>query len=122
VVRYRRRTGPTTIPRGPDTMTNTYDSTDDFTTAVSLLAALEGRCLSTGSSAMLPYLGMARAELTDYGQRLPGRLEDISDVGMHDGLERLDELLGRMLSGSPDLTTTLRLHAARQILREGLAR
>lgn len=106
-------------------MAITYDSSSDFITAVSLFAALEGQCLVADSplaAGILPYLGRARAELTDYGQRLPSSLEDVAYASLRGGLDRLDELLTRMLAGSQDLSLTLRLHASRQILREGVAR
>ena len=97
----------------------TYDPSPDFNVAVSLFAALEGGCLASGASESLPYLGMARAELTDFGQRLPTHFEDTPLPSFRDGWLQLEVLLDRMLSESEDLGLTLRLDAARQILREG---
>lgn len=103
-------------------MTATYDSNPDFVTAVSLFAALEGRCIASDSWNVLPYLGMARAELTDYGQRLPSHLDDLNDVPLTEGLDELEKVLTRMLTASEDLAITLRLRASRELLREGRAR
>lgn len=99
-------------------MAVTYDNSPDFVTAVSMLAALEGASLPAGEAECLPYLGMARAELTDYGQRLPSHFEVTPVPSFRDGLFQLEVLLTRMLSASQDLTVTLRLHASLQILRE----
>lgn len=98
-----------------------WENSADFVAAVSMFAALEGACLATRSAETLPYLGMARAELTDYGMRLPMHLEHVPVESFLEVLAELEELLTHMLSSSPDLTLTLRLHAARQILREGIA-
>ena len=40
-----------------------YDASPDFVYAVSLLAALEGATGQDGHAMVLPFLGMARAEL-----------------------------------------------------------
>ena len=106
--------------------THTSDTNADFVVAVSTFAALEGACTNADADAaaseVLPFLGMARSELTDYGQRLPTHLEDIPVASFADGLTQLGDLLSRMLATSHDLALTLRLHAARQILREGTER
>lgn len=49
------------------------DATPDFVYAVALLATLEGVAAKAGQGAVLPLLGMARAELTDFGHRRPTR-------------------------------------------------
>ncbi len=57
---------PTTARSG-----DVYDAAPDFAYAVSLLAALEDATGQDEHSTVLPFLGMARAELTDFGQRRP---------------------------------------------------
>ena len=96
-------------------------STADFVRAVSLFAALEGECVASGGSEVLPYLGMARSELTDYGQRLSTNFVDIPVPSFCAGLVQLDELLTRMRASSTDLTHTLGLDSAQRLLREGIA-
>ena len=102
-------------------MTIDPGSTPNFVRAVSLFAALEGASAATGANEALPYLGMARAELTDYGQRLLTNFVDIPVPSFCAGLVQLDELLTQMLISSTDLTHTLGLDSAQRLLREGIA-
>jgi hypothetical protein len=48
------------------------DATHDFAYAVPLLAALEGATGEDGHAEALPFLGIARAELVDFGRRPEG--------------------------------------------------
>lgn len=98
-----------------------YDSTPEFVYAVSLLAALEGATGQPGHSAALPYLGMARAELVDYGQRRPTHYLDLNVEDFNAGLAELEQRLSAMLSASQVLQHSLRLEAARRLLRRGIA-
>jgi hypothetical protein len=102
-------------------MTIEPGSTTDFVRAVSLFAALEGACMASGASEALPYLGMARAELTDYGQRLLANFVDIPVPSFCAGLVELDELLTQMRASSTDLTHTLGLDSVQRLLRDGMA-
>jgi hypothetical protein len=97
------------------------DSTPDFAHAVSLLAALEGATGEDGHAEALPFLGMARAELVDFGQRRPTHYVDIEIDDFHAGLAELEERLTAMLTSSQVLQHTLRLDAARRLLRRGIA-
>jgi hypothetical protein len=93
-----------------------------FVEAVSLCAELEGLCLDPESRPMLAYVGLARCELTDYGTVVPRRLERVPVPSAQEGIRSLDKLLTSLIEGSADLQRTLRLHEAREILREGVAR
>jgi len=109
--------------------------------AVSLLAALEEVATRTRhhrqdhvygrrdahshtpatNEAVLAYLGMARAELVDYGQHLPPGYLDVRIEDLGTGLDRLDRHLTRMLHRSQILQHTLRLEAALRWVRRGRA-
>jgi hypothetical protein len=94
-----------------------YDATPEFMYAVSLLAALEGATGATGHQEVLPYLGMARAELVDFGQRRPVRFVEIDIDDFHAGLAAMEQWLTVMLLTSPVLQHSLRLEAARRLVR-----
>lgn len=99
----------------------TVDDSAEFISAVSLLAALEAYTTHRGHRTVLPYLGMARAELTDFGQRRPAALipVDVEDLAV--SLRDLDEQLALMAAHSPVLQQTLRIDAARRMLGRGRA-
>jgi hypothetical protein len=99
-------------------MADRYESSPDFVLAMSLIAALEGACKISQALDALPYLGMARAELTDCGLRVTTHFEDIQALSFDQSLADLDRLLGDLQRDSADLTATLRVHAARGLLRE----
>ena len=101
-------------------MNLTHDSSADRIAAHSLFAALEGQCLEAGAAHTLPYLGMARGEFTNYGQHRPTALEVAEFATFADGLHKLDDLLTTLIAESTALDDTLRLHRAREILREGM--
>ena len=91
--------------------------------AEALIVALEGACSGTSQRRLLPYLGMARAELAHCRPGGPGpaaRLAEVAVASVHDGLEDLESLLTRIVHGSTDLGVTLRLVSARQLVREGV--
>lgn len=98
-----------------------YDETPEFVYTVSLLAALERAPGQEGHREALPYLGMARAELVDYGQRRPTLYVDVDVDEFRAGLAELEERLTAMLATSQVLQESLRLEAARRILRCGIA-
>jgi len=118
----------TVLPEGPPlnfaphagVARDVHDPTSDFVYAVSLLAALEGATGQDGYEEILPFLGMARAELVDFGQRRPSHYVDVEIDDFHDGLAELDERLAAMLAASEDLEHSLRLDAARGLLRRGI--
>ncbi|MEP9385567.1 hypothetical protein [Nocardioides sp. KR10-350] len=97
-----------------------YDATPDFVYAVSLLAALEGVAGQAGHASALPFLGMARAELTDFGQRRPVGYLPVQVDDLRAGLAELEERITALLADSTVLQHSLRLDAARRILRRGL--
>jgi hypothetical protein len=98
-----------------------YDATPDFVYAVSLLAALEGATRQDGHASVLPFLGMARAELTDFGQRRPAHYVRVVVGDLRSGLLDLEERLTALLAGSQVLQHSLRVDAARRLLRRGVA-
>lgn len=98
-----------------------YDATPDFVYAVSLLAALEGATGQDGHAMVLPFLGMARAELTDFGQRRPARYVPVHVDDLRTGLADLEERLTTLLANSQVLQHSLRLDSARRLLRRGVA-
>ncbi len=98
-----------------------YDATPDFVYAVSLLAALEGASDQSEHARVLPFLGMARAELTDFGQRRPAGYVPVQVGDWRAGLDELEQQLTALLADSPALQHSLRLDAARRLLRRGLA-
>jgi hypothetical protein len=98
-----------------------YDATPDFVYAVSLLAALEGATGQDGHAMVLPFLGMARAELTDFGQRRPARYVPVQIGDLRSGLADLEQRLTALLADSQVLQHSLRLDSARRLLRRGVA-
>jgi hypothetical protein len=103
-----------------DVTGDAYDATPDFIHAVSLLAALEGATGEEGQGEALPFLGMARAELVAFGLRRPIDYVDVEIDDFHAGLAELEERLTAMLTSSEALQHTLRLDAARRLLRRGI--
>lgn len=89
--------------------------------AVSLLAELEAAAARDGHAALLPFLGMARAELTDFGQR---SVKTYVAVKVHDVHAATAELCGRlteMHGSSPVPQHQLRIEAALRWLHRGVA-
>jgi hypothetical protein len=97
-----------------------YDATPDFCYAVSLLAAIEGATGQAGHEEALPFLGMARAELVDFGQRRPAHLLEIRLGDVRAGLRELEDRLTTLLADSEVLQHSLRLDAARGYVRRGM--
>lgn len=95
----------------------TCDESQAFIHAVSLIAAMEGATDLEGHGAALPYLGMARAELTDFGQRRAERYVPVALSDLHTGLTELEDLLTAMLARSDVPQHRLRLEAALKMLR-----
>ena len=98
-----------------------YDASPDFVYAVSLLAALEAAAGQDGHALALPFLGMTRAELTDFGQRRPAHYVPVEIGDLRAGLAELDRRLADLLADSQVLRHSLRLDAARRLLSRGLA-
>lgn len=98
-----------------------YDATPDFVYAVSLLAALEDATGQEGHAMVLPFLGMARAELTDFGQRRPAHYVPVQIGDLRSDLADLEQRLTALLADSQVLQHTLRLDSARRLLRRGVA-
>ena len=98
-----------------------YDASPDFVYAVSLLAALEAATGQDGHSLVLPFLGMTRAELTDFGQRRPTHYVPVPVGDLRAGLTELEQRLTDLLADSQVLQHSLRLDAARRLLRRGAA-
>jgi len=97
-----------------------YDATPDFVYAVSLLAAIESVTGQEGHASVLPFLGMARAELTDFGQRRPVYYLPIQVRDLRTGMDELDQRITALLDRSQVLQHSLRLDAARRLLRGGV--
>jgi len=100
---------------------DTYDATPDFVYALSLLAALEGASGERGHREALPFLGMARAELVDFGQRRPTHYVDVEIEDFPASLRELEERLTALFSDSLVLQHTLRVDSARRLVRRGIA-
>lgn len=98
-----------------------YDATPDFVYAVSLLAALESATGQEGHATVLPFLGMARAELTDFGQRRPEQYLPVQVTDLRAGMDELEQRITALLDHSPVLRHSLRLDSARRLLRRGVA-
>jgi hypothetical protein len=107
-------------PEGPPRFT--YDSKPEFIEAVSICAELESRCLHENADVMQPYVGMARCALTEYGSREPGFYRLVHLASVNEGLDRLEELLTFLIREADELGFVLRLHEAREIIREGRLR
>jgi len=97
-----------------------YDATPDFVYAVSLLAALEGATGHDGHAVVLPFLGMARAELTDFGQRRNAYYLEVEVGELRSGLAGLEKRLTALLVTSEELQQTLRVDAALAHVRRGI--
>lgn len=110
---------PTDIHRN-----DVYDDDPAFIHAVSLLATLEEAAGHDQRADVLPFLGMARAELTDFGQRRPAHYVavDLDAMGgFAAAVVALDGELMCLLVDSQQLQHSLRLDAALQLLRRGIA-
>lgn len=92
------------------------DSEHDLACAVSLVAAMEGATDLDGHSALLPYLGMARAELTDFGQRRVTNYLAVGITDLHAATVELEWLLTAMLSKATVEQHRLRIEAALRYL------
>lgn len=90
---------------------NTSHGTSDWTYLASLIAALE-QVSGRERRAVLPHLGLARAELNDFGQRRLGPLQWVAVTSLQHDLELLHDRVVTMLSSSEVLHDTLRLEAA----------
>lgn len=103
------------------TMGHALNETDDesqaFVHAVSLIAAMEDASHLEGHAAALPHLGMARAELTDFGQRRADHYVPIVLGDLQAGLTDLEERLMAMLARTDVLQRKIRLETALRILR-----
>lgn len=111
-------------PGGPGHLydsADVYDSAPDFVYAVSLIAALEGATGQDGHAMVLPFLGMARAELTDFGQRRPRAYVHVEIDDLRSGLTDLEQRLAALLTDSQVLQHSLRLDSARRLIRRGVA-
>lgn len=97
-----------------------YDANPDFVYAVSLFAALESATGQNGHATVLPFLGMARAELTDFGQRRPTCYVPIQIGDLRSGLADLERRLTALLADSKVLHHSLRLDAALRTMRRGV--
>ena len=98
-----------------------YDQTPGFVYAVSLLAALEEATEQDEHAMVLPFLGMARAELTDFGQRRPSQYVPVEVGDLRSGLANLVERLTALLADSQVLQHSLRLDSARTLIRRCVA-
>lgn len=107
---------PTTARSG-----DVHDAAPDFVYAVSLLAALEDATGQAEHSTVLPFLGMARAELTDFGQRRTASYVPVQVGDLRSGLADLERRLTALLETSQVLQHSLRLDSARRLLRRGVA-
>ena len=105
----------------PGSADHLYDSTPDLVYAVSLIAALEGAIDHHGHGLVLPFLGMARAELTDFGQRRPANYVPVEIDDLRSGLADLEQRLATLLADSQVLQHSLRLDAPRRLLCRGVA-
>lgn len=110
------------MPRPTITHTGKFnDVSPDFVNAVSLLAALEGATGQPGHAEALPFLGMARAELTHFGQRRPSCYTLMQVDDFRAGLNDLAQRLTALLADSCVLQGNLRIRSARRLLRRGIA-
>lgn len=107
---------PTTSRAG-----DVYDAAPDFVYAVSLIAALEDATGQDGHATLLPFLGMARAELTDFGQRRPTHYVPVQIGDLHSEIADLEHRVTALLADSQVLQHSLRLDSARRLLRLGAA-
>lgn len=98
-----------------------YDASPEFVYAVSLLAALEAATGEDGHAMVLPFLGMTRAELTDFGQRRPAHYVPVQRRDLRAGLAELEQRLTELAADSQMLQHSLRLDSARRLLRRGVA-
>lgn len=122
------RAGPAAAPTRGTKPVNTasttpataaYDPSPDFVYAISLLAELEQAAVPAGYAHVMPFLGMARAELTDFGQHSPAGYLEVQVVEVRTGLNDLEQRLINLLATSTVLRQTLRIEAALRLLRRG---
>ena len=85
------------------------------------MAALENAVGRDGHAVVLPFLGMARAELTDFGQRRPAHYVSVTVSDLRSGMVDLEGRLTALLADSVVLQHSLRLDSALRLLRRGAA-
>ena len=90
----------------------------DLDSVEALIAALEEACPRGPHQSALPYLGMARSELARCRPGRSARLAPVPVTSVPQGLVALESLLTGILQANTDLTTTMRLLSARQLLQE----
>lgn len=100
--------------------TAVYDESADFCYTVSLVAAIEGATDLPGHAEVLPFVGMARAELVDFGQRQPARLWEVELVDIRGSMSELQGRVAALMTASPVLQQTLRLDAAQRHVQRAL--
>lgn len=74
--------------------------------------------MPAGARRLLPYIGMARHELTDSGTRLPAHYRAVSVPSVNEGMHRLEAILTHLMGRTDDLFYAVRLFEAREIVRE----
>lgn len=97
------------------------DEPKEFTAVVSLMAALESAPDHPEHRAALVYVTLARTEVTDFGQRPPGRLFHVEVESIEDGLAELDAQLADLQATSTVLHHVLRIEAARGLVSRARA-
>lgn len=97
------------------------EACSEFVYAVSLVAALEGATGQDGHTKVLPFLGMARAELTDFGQRRPAQYVPVHVDDIRTGLAELEQHITALLANSQVLQHSVRLDSALRLLGRAAA-
>lgn len=104
-----------------DDVSRSDGADDDFDRALSLIAALEGAVHLDGQNALLPYLGMARAELCDFSQRPVNTYVAVDVFDVRAAMSELAQRLTELLAMTDVEQYRLRIAAAMRHLRHGIA-
>lgn len=97
------------------------DVNPDFCLAVSLLAALESATEQDGHAGVLPFLGMARAELTDFGHHRQARYIEVEVTDLRTGLRELAHRMTELRAVSSDVQRSLGIESSRRLLERAIA-
>ncbi|GAW52547.1 MULTISPECIES: hypothetical protein [unclassified Nocardioides] len=93
-----------------------YDSSPDFVYVISLIAALIGATGHPEQRRAAPFLGMAEAELVDFGQRRPTHYVAIQIDDFRASLAELEDRMTALMTDSQILQHTLRIDSALRFL------
>lgn len=97
-----------------------HESNADFIYVASLISKLATFVDDPRYPRMHLHVTQANIELTDYGQRPPNHFIETPVADLRSGVEELYERLDALLANTSRLQDAVRIHAARDFVRDGM--